>query len=123
MINNLLLYIAADKLIGGTTYNIPAYMAFGSTTGTLTAADTVTSGEFDRNALTSTSRTDNIAKYSCTRTSTEANNEYINVVGLHNSSGLASSGNLVANMLVASLLHTTAFDVDIEFWISVSRDE
>jgi len=109
------------KLMTGEAYVIPSYMAFGSTTGTLTAVDLVTSGEFDRNALDSVERIGSTAKFIGSRSSVEANNEVINVVGLHNVVTLASSGNLQANFLVASLVHTSDFDVEVEFWVQHNR--
>lgn len=120
MINDNILNGVAQLLSGGS-YTIPSYLAFGSTTGTLTAQDIVTSGEFDRNALDSDSASANVVKYIGKRLSTEANNEYVNVIGLHNASTLASSGNLQANFLVPSLLHTTSFDINVEFWFSIER--
>ena len=120
MINdNMLSGVAA--LLVGSSYTIPAYLAFGSTTGTLAAADTITSGEFSRTALTSTAQSVAIAKFIGSRSSASANNEYINMVGLHNAATLRSSGNLQGAFLVASLLHTTAFDVGVEFWIEATR--
>jgi len=120
MINNNYLNGLA-KLMTGVSYNIPSYLAFGSTTGTLTATDLVTSGEFDRNALDSTEQIDYVAKFIGRRLSTEAGDERINVIGLHNSGVPGSSGNLQANMLVSSLLHTSDFDVEVEFWVKHER--
>lgn len=117
--NNLLTGIA--KMLAGESYTIPSYLAFGSTTGTITATDTSASGEFDRNALDSDDRTDYTIKYIGRRLSTEAGSETINNVALVNSSTLASTGNIQANALIASLVHTTSFDVDVEFWITISR--
>jgi hypothetical protein len=120
MINDNFLYGAA-KLMAGESYTIPSHMAFGSTFGTLTANDISTSGEFDRNALDSLSTTNNIVKFVGRRLSTEASDETIQLVGLHNASGLASTGNLQANVLLSSLIHTTDFDLEVEFWMQFER--
>ena len=114
--NNLLQGVAA--LLAGSSYTIPSHLAFGSTTGTLTAADIITSGEFDRNALDSKTTTGATARLSGGRISTEANNEQVAMVGLHNSATLSSSNNLQAAFLVSSLIHTTSFDIDVEFWFT-----
>lgn len=120
MINdNFLLGMA--KLAGGQSYTIPSHLAFGSTTGTLTSADLVTSGEFDRNALSTPDVATNVVKYIGSRSSVEGDNTYINVIGLHNTSTPYSSGDLQANFLVPSLLHTTSFDIEVEFWVSFNR--
>jgi hypothetical protein len=121
MINDNFLNGMAGLLIGESV-TIPSYLAFGSTTGTLTAQDTITSGEFDRNIYTTTERIGNVSKYSFLRTGGEvatSSGQYINVIGLMNSS---AGGSLWANTLVSSLLHTTAFDLDIELWFTISRN-
>ena len=106
MINNNMLNGVA-RAISGSSYTIPSYLAFGSTTGTVSAADTVCSGEFDRNALTSTTRSNSLVKYVSSRLSTEAAGQTINNLCLVNSSTLGSSGNIQANVLIASLVHTS----------------
>lgn len=118
MINDEYL-LGVAKLMTGETYNIPSYMAFGSDSTTISAADEVISGEFERNPLDSSESSLNVAKFLFNRSSAVANNEYINVVGLHNSS--SGSGNLMAAFAVSSLLHTSDFDVDIEYWVRHQR--
>lgn len=120
MINDNYLNGVALKMANGS-YTIPSHLAFGSTTGTLTAADIITSGEFDRNPLSTIEANSNIVKYIGNRLSVEASNEIINVIGLHNASGLASTGNVQANMLLPALVHTTAFDINVEFWFTFNR--
>lgn len=109
------------KLAVGEAYTIPSHLAFGSTTGTITSADLVTSGEFDRNALDSDSQSTNVAKYIGSRSSATAGNEYINVISFVNSSTLRGSGDIQSNFLISSLLHTTSFDVEVEWWVSFNR--
>lgn len=120
MINDNYLNGAATLMAGGG-YNVISYVAFGSTTGTITSADLITSGEFDRNAIVSATPTGNTVLYLANRNSTEGDNHYINVIGWHNEAVLASSGNLQANFLVASLLHTTAFDIECELSVTFNR--
>ena len=68
------------QLMTGESYTITSFLAFGSTTGVLTSADTETSGEFDRNALDSSASSGVVAKFIGSRNSVEAGNEFINVV-------------------------------------------
>ena len=120
MINNRFLNGVASLSVGAS-FTIPSYLAFGSTTGVLTADDAVTSGEFDRNVLDTLTSVDNVAKFIGTRSSAEASDEIFRVAGLHNSSTLASSDNLQANFLVGSLVHTTDFAIQTEFWFKFIR--
>jgi len=120
MINNNYLNGLAS-LMASESYTVVSHLAFGSTTGTLTATDTVTSGEFDRNAISSKAATGNTVKYIGSRDSTEAGNEYINVTSFVNSSTVSGSNDIQTNMLVSSLLHTSDFTVEIETWIKHVR--
>lgn len=109
------------KLMAGESYTVVSHLAFGSTTGTLTSADTVTSGEFDRNAIDSSASSGNTVKFIGSRDSTEASDEYINLVSFVNSGSASGTGDIQTNMLVASLLHTTDFSVEIEMWVKHQR--
>lgn len=120
MINNKFLYGLAS-LMAGSSYDVPSHLAFGSDSDTITASDVITSGEFDRNALDYSEATSNTVKFVGGRSSGEADNDYINVIGLHNAATLASSDNLQANFLVPSLLHTSAFDLNVELWVTFNR--
>lgn len=120
MINDNLLNGLATYLSGGSL-TIPSYLAFGSTYINVNAGDIVTSGEFDRNALDSDSVTSNTVKFYGSRGSGEANNEVITNIALVNSSTLRGSSDIQANALIGSLIHTTSFDVGVEFWITFSR--
>ncbi len=121
MINTKLLNGVAS-LLGGSTFSIPSYLAFGSTTGTLTSGDVITSGEFDRNILDSKIVTDNTVKFYGSRISTEANNEYINIISMTNSATLNGSNDIMSNFLLPSLLHTTSFDINVEVWLEVNSE-
>jgi hypothetical protein len=118
MINNNMLYGLGDLMIGTAGVTIPSYMTMGSVSDTLTSGDLVTSGEFKRIAITTKSRSSNIDKFQTLFTGTLASSLYINSVGLFNSS---AGGALWANMLMSSILQTTSFDIDVEFWVQLSR--
>jgi hypothetical protein len=120
MINDNFLYGLAS-LMAGSTYTIPGYLAFGSTTGTLNTNDSVTSGEFDRNALDSKTGSLNQVKFYGSRLASEASDEYVNIISLTNSASLGGSGDIQVNFLVPSLLHTTSFDISVEAWVEFNR--
>lgn len=120
MINDNLLNGLATYLSGGSL-TIPSHLAFGSTYIVVTAGDVVTSGEFDRNALDSDSVASNTVKFYGTRSSAEAGNEIITNIALVNSGTLRGSNDIQANTLIGSLVHTTNFDVGVEFWITFNR--
>ncbi len=109
------------SLMAGTSYDLPGWMAFGSTTGTLTANDLVTTDEFDRNALDSSSTTNNIVKMVGRRLGTTAAGETIRNVGVHNIVTDDSSGYLQLNMLTSGIVHTSDFDLEVEFWVKHER--
>lgn len=115
--NNYLQGIA--KLIIGEAVSIPSHMAFGSTTGTITAADTETSGEFDRVTLDTPERDVAIAKLIATRPGATAANEVMQNIGVWN--GASSSDELWANFLISSFTHTTDFDLEVQHWVSITQ--
>ena len=115
MINNNMLYGLGD-LATGTAVTIPSYMAFGSTTDTLSAVDIITSGEISRSSLESKTRTGNVIKFIKLKSGVSATSTPINSIGLFNSS---SGGNLWGNMLTSSIIQTTSFDIDFEFWVQL----
>lgn len=119
MINDALLIGIAKKL-NNESFTLPSYLAFGSTSITPSATDTSVAGEFDRNPVTST-RSTNIIKYIGTRLATEASNQIIYNTALVNSSTLLAGSTIMANTVIASLTHTTDFDIDVEYWFTISR--
>ena len=120
MINDNLLNGIAS-LLAGSTYILPSYLAFGSTTTTLTTTDVYTPGEFDRNILDSRGLSTNIVRYLGTRLATEANNELICDIALVNSATLRGSYDIQSNFLVSSLTHSTSFDISVEYWFTINR--
>jgi hypothetical protein len=121
MINDNLLNGVATTIGVGSGYSIPSHLAFGSTTGTLTAADVITSGEFDRNALSGVVVNNNSITFTGARLSTEANNEYVNVISMTNSGTLRGSNDIQVSFLVPSLLHSTSFDINVDIYLTVNR--
>jgi hypothetical protein len=120
MINDNLLNGVATLLSGGS-FTIPSYLAFGSTTGTLTATDIITSGEFDRNALSSDSNTTNTVTYIGSRLGSEASSQTINIISLVNSSTANGSNDIISNFLLPSVIHTTSFDINVEVTYTITR--
>lgn len=110
--------IGIAKLLAGESFTIPSHLAFGSTSFTPASGDTYLPGEFDRNAV-SVSRVSNQVKFVGSRTSSENNNETLYNTALVNSSVLASSNNIMADNVFASLLLTTDFDTEIEYWFTI----
>lgn len=120
MINDNILNGIAS-LLAGSTFTLPSYLAFGSTTGTLTATDVITSGEFDRNVLTNDFSTTNTVTYIGNRLGVEAASETINIISLVNSSTLAGSNDIISNFLLPAVIHTTSFDINIEITYTITR--
>jgi hypothetical protein len=114
MINNNMLYGIADLCVGNAV-TIPSYLAIGSTGGTLTSNDIITSGEFQRIPVTKT-RSGTVIQWAATALASSATSNLINVIGLMNSS---SGGNLWANTLMPSLLQTSNYDIDFEIWVNL----
>ena len=106
------------KLVVGESVTIPSHMAFGSSNDDLTASDTTLAGEFDRISLETGETNGTIAKIIGVRSSVDADDETVFDIGLFNA---ASNGNLWSATLISSLLHTTDFDLEVQFWIEHQR--
>lgn len=119
MINNNFLEGIA-KLLNNESYTLPIAIAFGSTSIVTGASDTIVSGEFSREESTSTRNTNTI-KFVATRVAGDATGETLYNTALVNSSTLYSSDNIQANVCIPSILHTSDFDIDIEYWITINR--
>ena len=109
------------KTLNGETYTKPSHVAWSSTAITVDPTDTTLSGEFgDRTTITS-ARTNNEVTFSGVRTGASvasSTGERLNSMGLFNSS---ASGTLHAEALVTSVLHTSDFDVELDWVIKVNR--
>lgn len=108
MINNNMLYGLAGLAVGNAI-TIPSYLAIGSTDGTLTSTDTVSSGELSRIALTTKSSVNNIITWDVVKPSATATSIPINNIGLWSSS---VGGSLWASFLTSSIIQSTSFDID-----------
>ena len=119
MINDQFL-VGIAKLLNAESFTLPSYMAFGSTNIVVSATDTSIAGEFDRNPVTST-RSTNLIKFTGSRLATEANNQIIYNTALVNSSTMYAGSTIMANTVIASFIHTTDFDIDVEYWFTIER--
>jgi hypothetical protein len=100
--------------------SVPTHLVVGSEGVTVLASDVILTGEFERIGLDSNAVDGATVKFYGSRSSVVANNDLINNLGLVKSGSLGSSDLLVGS-LITSLLHTTSFDLGVEFWFTFSR--
>lgn len=114
--NNFLNELA--KAVNGESYVSPGVVAFSSTTKTLSPSDTSLGGELDYDA-TSGSRVTNEVTFNALRSGTivSAGGDRINSLGLLDT----STGTLLAEALVPSVLHTSTYDLDVNWKIIIER--
>lgn len=107
------------KAINSESNAVPAYIAFSSSVITPDPGDTSLPSEYDRSA-TSNSRATNEVTYTASRsgTSVSGSGEYINTIGLLDTS---TGGNLLAEGLVPSVLHTSTYDLEVNWKVIVER--
>jgi hypothetical protein len=104
-----------------TAYSsVPAYLLVGSGNVEVLGTDTALVGEFERLALDSFDVTDNTVKFYGSRSSVVASDDVITNFGLGIAAGVGSSDLQVAN-LISSLVHSTDFDIGVEFWFTFNR--
>lgn len=109
------------KALAGESYVVPTFMAFGSTVITPNAASTVVTGEIgDRYAL-SDSRSNAIVTWSGIRTGADvatSSGDTLNAIYMLSAS---TGGTLFSENTLSSIIHTTAFDIAVDYAVTVSR--
>jgi hypothetical protein len=108
-------------LINGESVAIPAYGAFSSTVLSADATRTSLPDELDATRLDLTkTRTGTTTTYTFLRSGSVASSsgDYINTMALIDS---ATGGYVLSDLAVPSLLHTTSFDVEVDWKVQVRR--
>lgn len=107
-------------VVNGESFTQPSYVGFSSTAITIDPTDTSLSGEYGNRVSVSNSRTLNEVTLSGVRSGAIASSDgdRLNSFGLFNSSTV---GDLHSEALISSLLHTTSFDVEVDWKITFSR--
>lgn len=109
------------KAINSEGYSVPTHMAEGSSTMTINTDTSVLTGEYPSRQAVSSSRVNNITTFNALRTGASvasSSGEVVYTFGLYDSS---SSGNLLTAVLASSILHTTSFDIDVDWDITIER--
>lgn len=104
--------------MNGESANIPSYVAWSSSVITPAGTDTSVPSEYDESTA-SGSRILSVTTFNSLRSAVLASSsgDYINSIYLLGS----SSGTLLAEALVPSVLHTTTFDLEVDWALTVSR--
>lgn len=108
------------KFINGESTVIPGYVAFSEDSIIPDPTDTSLPSELDRSSIAG-SRIANTATFSAIRsgaTATPSTGDFINSLGLLNTS---SGGTLFAEATVPDILHTSDFDFEVEWQITIER--
>lgn len=120
MITNSFLSEVA-KAVAGESFVTPAYFAFGSDVITPNEASTSLSGEEGSRSSASDSRSANVVTFSGTRSGAavaSSDGDVLNSVGVLDTS---SSGTLLSEHSLSSIVHTTRFDIVVDYELSVDR--
>lgn len=109
------------KALAGESYVVPAYMAFGSTVITPNAATTTVTGETGARYGLTDSRSTNIVTWSGTRSGADvasSTGDTLNSVYMLSAS---TGGTVLSENTLASIIHTTSYDIAVDFAVTVSR--
>ena len=119
MITDVFLQELAKNINGESNTNA-SHLAYSSTAITPDATDTTLTGEFLTRVSATGSRVLTETTFNAIRSGAVASSsgDRINAMALFTSS---SGGNLFAEALVPSILHTTAFDFEVDWKITISR--
>lgn len=100
--------------------SIPTHLVVGSSDVEIVATDNFMTGEFERIELDSYDVVDNTVKFYGKRLGVIASDDVITNFGLVRSGTLGTSDLESAN-LISSLIHSTDFDIEVEFWYTFNR--
>lgn len=100
--------------------SVPGYLVVGSGGGVVSNTSVVLSGEFDRIALDSLDVMDNTVRFYGSRSGVVANDDLVTNLGL-TVSGVLGTSDLEAGNLLGSLIHSSDFDIGVEFWFTFNR--
>ena len=110
-----------SKALNSESYNVPTHMAEGSTTMTIATDTTSLLGEYPNRQSTTGSRVDNVTTFNALRSGASvasSSGEAIYTFGLYDSS---TGGNLQVAVLASSILHTSTFDIDVDWELTIGR--
>jgi tetrahydromethanopterin S-methyltransferase subunit E len=108
------------KALNGESFTVPLYIAVGDTVMTALSSDTSLPGEYRRTIATKV-RAGNSVNHNVLITGaaiTSSTGKYIYGAGMLSAS---SGGNLFTDVSVPGLLQTTAFDIEIDWGLTVNR--
>jgi hypothetical protein len=107
-------------VMNGEAMGVPSHIGFSSTALVLNPVDSTLSGEYLTRVASTGSRVLNKTTFNALRSGAVASStgNIINAIGLFDAS---TSGDLYSEALVPSLLHTTSFDFEIDWSITVKR--
>jgi len=120
MINNNLLTEVA-KAFSGEGYVTPSFMAFGSTVIVPNAGTSSLTGEFGSRSALSVSRNNNVVLLSGIRSGAVVASSTGDVLNSLSMNSASSGGVHLSENTLSSIIHTTSFDVAVEFELRFNR--
>lgn len=110
-----------SKALASESYDVPAYAAWGSTVLTVSATSTSLSGEYGARSALSDSRDGIEVAFSGLRTGasvSSSSGDVLNGISLNSAS---SGGTHLSEVLLSSIIHTTGFDITVDWRITTIR--
>lgn len=120
MITNNFLYETA-KALAGDSFVLPSYLAFGSTVITPNAASSTVTGEIGSRYAVTDARANAIVTWSGIRVGANvasSSGDTLNAVYVTSAS---TGGTLFSENTLSSIIHTTAFDIAVDYTVTVAR--
>ncbi len=110
------------KFLNNESATVVSHLTFSSDAITPDATDTSVSGELGTRISVSNSRSSSVPTVTFTGTRSGAvassSGDFVNLAALFTAS---SGGNLMAEAIVPSVLHTTDFDLEVDWSITAAR--
>lgn len=119
MINDNFL-TALAKLMNSESASMPSYLAYGSSTMVVETDSSSLVDEYNNRDAVSGSRSGTVVTFNGLRSGSVVGSagDTLYTVGLYDS---VSGGNLMSAVLTSSILHTSSFDIDIDWQFTIKR--
>jgi hypothetical protein len=119
MINDNFLTMMS-KLLNGESVSLPTSLAYGSSVMTVAVDSSSLTGEYASRDSVSNSRSGFTVSFEGVRSGTIASSggDVLQTFGLYDDS---TGGNLLTAVLASSVLHTSSFDLNVEWQFTIGR--
>ena len=110
------------KAINSESYVVPSYITFGTSVISAAVTDTVLSGETGTRISATKTRSNNVITHNALKTGSTITSSTGTVIYSSAMFSALTSGTLMTEIPIsAGITHTTAFDIEVDWYVTIDR--